>query len=382
VLWRVDKREGTNDTMRTFVYSLSIPKNDLYRQWIIYGKKPTWTESKDDKGNTCLPPSHAKILNRCLATRDYLLVNGAAGSGKTVLISHLIHELYTNGKRVLYSCHSNAHLDQMQTLLTLLEVPFYKVGKKPPFSSTNEVKAFLQKQMIFLTPLNTTRSVFLNKIPFDVCIVDESTQIPFPMALGVMMHAKSLLLFGDVRLQGPKDTLWSVLGKFHPEFIMELDTQYRNSPCIQDVINLYFGTKGTSSSTQVPTQIVFDTEWMNKISTSDISFCLTDSLENKEESLYKDYVNNCRSNWLLDLVWCTIKTDGRVPNYKRHRLKVLGDGEGCNHSFACSHVIGSLFRWRGCEHHPLMSDSCKTKDYIYWIRSLSCKMDAKMDANI
>lgn len=64
--------------------------------------------------------SHVNAINQCINVKDFVLLWGLPGTGKTTTIAAIIYILNKLGKRILITSHTNAAVDNI--LLKLIEV--------------------------------------------------------------------------------------------------------------------------------------------------------------------------------------------------------------------------------------------------------------------
>jgi DNA replication ATP-dependent helicase Dna2 len=159
---------------------------------------------------------------RCL---DYLLVQGMPGSGKTTAIAVLSKILCTLGKNVLISAHTNSAVDNIMRKCCSKNFPpgsLIRVGNRKGIAkdiqndgrvtklvnenvtSTKDLDGILLSRPIILgaTCLGVSSSSFgplfgRGRLQFDVCIIDEASQIPEPLILAPLLCCKSFILVGD-----------------------------------------------------------------------------------------------------------------------------------------------------------------------------------------
>jgi DNA replication ATP-dependent helicase Dna2 len=170
-----------------------------------------------------------------MSAKDYSLIQGLPGTGKTSTIAFVTRLLLAHGKRVLISSYTHAAVDNV--ILKLLEAGVAPVGTKTTLpalvrigqhsschekvqrclashiaiayefnecSTPNDLPSaeslnacISAARVVGVTALTVPRSPLLAKEYFDVVIVDEAGQISQPAILGALMAAKSFILVGD-----------------------------------------------------------------------------------------------------------------------------------------------------------------------------------------
>jgi len=166
-----------------------------------------------------------------LCAKDYSLVQGLPGTGKTSTIAFVARLLAAHGKRVLITSYTHAAVDNVMMKLiesgmaaTNRSAPLIRVGNKSSchpnvhsilastvatarerqaeggdeFPSPDSLSSVLSSaKIIGVSALTIPRSALLVGQHFDVVIVDEAGQICQPAILGALMAADSFVLVGD-----------------------------------------------------------------------------------------------------------------------------------------------------------------------------------------
>jgi DNA replication ATP-dependent helicase Dna2 len=82
------------------------------------------------RGGIGLNIDQSKAARKALAARDYLLISGKPGTGKTTAIVVLIHMLITSGKTVLVTAYTHSAVDNICLKLKERGIDFLRVGGK------------------------------------------------------------------------------------------------------------------------------------------------------------------------------------------------------------------------------------------------------------
>ncbi|KII71444.1 DNA replication ATP-dependent helicase/nuclease DNA2 [Thelohanellus kitauei] len=69
-------------------------------------------------------------IQHCINSRDYALLWGLPGTGKTTTIAAILYILNKLDKKVLITSHTNAAVDNILLKLIQLNVPFLRIGKQ------------------------------------------------------------------------------------------------------------------------------------------------------------------------------------------------------------------------------------------------------------
>lgn len=173
-----------------------------------------------------------------MCAKDYALIQGLPGTGKTSTIAFVVRLLAAHGKRILITSYTHAAVDNL--MLKLMESgvastsgnlppPLVRVGRKsachpsvhsilvPTIAAAKDVHrgdgngdcvhdlpspdslsdVISSAQIVGVSALTVPRSSLLIGQHFDIVIVDEAGQISQPAILGALMAADSFVLVGD-----------------------------------------------------------------------------------------------------------------------------------------------------------------------------------------
>ena len=176
---------------------------------------------------------------RALQMRDYLLVHGPPGTGKTSVIAEIVKRLRQQGRRVLLAAFTNQAVDNM--LLRLEREGFHDYlrlghersvaeGVRPhllqvisePQTDAGEPRADVEiRELLRRSPVvaSTTATWSSDKyapappdpcqggedalLQFDVALIDEAGQLTIPAILGALRFARRFILVGDEKQLPP-----------------------------------------------------------------------------------------------------------------------------------------------------------------------------------
>ncbi|CAH2986279.1 unnamed protein product [Chilo suppressalis] len=153
-----------------------------------------------------------RAVLRALAAKHYALLKGLPGTGKTQTISVLIQMLVGLKQRVLVTAHTHSAVD---TVLTRLpdSIRIMRLGAQSRVAAclvnrceqklaadcntTKELEQLYDSmEVVGVTCLGANHGM-LGRTTFDVCIVDESTQVLQCTVLRPLFAAKRFVLVGD-----------------------------------------------------------------------------------------------------------------------------------------------------------------------------------------
>ncbi|KAL9029589.1 MAG: hypothetical protein Q9196_002198 [Gyalolechia fulgens] len=262
--YRIDKDEFSNGmaTVRNNLISLmdnSVFGSQALRKLIVEKAAPTFRPraSKYSLGNSVSQDSlnvdQRNAVEKVLSAKDYALVLGMPGTGKTTTIAHLIRALTAEGKSVLLASYTHTAVDNILLKIRNDGIGVFRLGaltKVHPdvqdfadlagtqMKSIEEIKTAYSRSVVATTCLGINHAIFNQKI-FDYCIVDEASQITLPVCLGPIRMARTFILVGDhnqlpplvqnkeAQEGGLDVSLFKMLSDNHPASVVNLEHQYR-----------------------------------------------------------------------------------------------------------------------------------------------------------
>ncbi|EQC27044.1 hypothetical protein SDRG_15158 [Saprolegnia diclina VS20] len=283
-------------------------------------------------------PDQQRAIEKVLHAKDYALILGMPGTGKTSAITMCVRLLLHLGFSVLVTSYTHSAVDTLLLKLLEFNVPMLRVGSK------DQVHARLQPHLLSTVchPLRTTAAietvmvnatlvgctclgtnhVLFSKRRFDYCIVDEASQITQPVLLGALRCADTFCLVGDhyqlpplvtalkAKLGGLDVSLFKRLGEAHPSASVQLGYQYRMHPDIMllcnDLIYNHQLKCGETSAHIAPWELspLPLPHWLSHVLSPSVSvvFLDTDALGLHESRQSKGIVNPVEASAVLQVV--------------------------------------------------------------------------------
>uniref|UniRef100_N1R0U4 DNA replication ATP-dependent helicase/nuclease n=1 Tax=Aegilops tauschii TaxID=37682 RepID=N1R0U4_AEGTA len=164
-----------------------------------------------------------------LAAKDYALILGMPGTGKTYTMVHAVKSLLMRGESILLTSYTNSAIDNLLMKLKAEGVDFIRIGRHEAVHpdvranclSTTEVQSvdaiktrMEQVQVVGVTCLGVYHPLLAHK-KFDTCIMDEAGQITLPSF--------------EARESGMGISLFWRLSEAHPQAISALRCQLKIS---------------------------------------------------------------------------------------------------------------------------------------------------------
>nr|XP_012226451.1 PREDICTED: DNA replication ATP-dependent helicase/nuclease DNA2 [Linepithema humile] len=160
-----------------------------------------------------LNENQQRAVLKAVAAKEYVLIKGMPGTGKTRTLVALIELLLELGSSVLITAHTNSAVDNV--LLKLLErnIDFLRLGSKKQIhplltckseayaiascDSPESLEALYNSKRVVGATCYGAYHALIRRRSFDVCVVDESAQIMQPTVLRPLYSARKFVLVGD-----------------------------------------------------------------------------------------------------------------------------------------------------------------------------------------
>ncbi|XP_077570114.1 DNA replication ATP-dependent helicase/nuclease DNA2 isoform X1 [Stigmatopora nigra] len=206
-----------------------------------------------------------QAMKKVLLSKDYTLIVGMPGTGKTTTICNLVRVLHACGFSVLLTSYTHSAVDNILLKLKRFKLGFLRLGqgqkvhpdimpyteesiRKDGINSVSELEALYGKELVVGTTCLGIKHPIFSRRRFDFCIVDEASQISQPICLGPLFYADKFVLVGDhqqlppivqnheARSLGMDESLFKRL-ECHSEAVVHLNVQYRMNRQIMSLSN-------------------------------------------------------------------------------------------------------------------------------------------------
>ncbi|ELK09591.1 DNA2-like helicase [Pteropus alecto] len=281
-LSKLMKNTNTSQKLRDLIIDFREP------QFISYLSSVLPHDAKDAvacilKG---LNKPQRQAMKKVLLSKDYTLIVGMPGTGKTTTICTLVRILYACGFSVLLTSYTHSAVDNILLKLAKFKIGFLRLGhtqnvhpdiqkfteeeicKSKSIKSLALLEELYSSQLIVATTcMGINHPIFSRKV-FDFCIVDEASQISQPVCLGPLFFSRRFVLVGDhqqlpplvlnqeARALGMSESLFKRLEQ-NKNAVIQLTVQYRMNSKIMSLSNkLTYGGKLECGSDKVANAVI------------------------------------------------------------------------------------------------------------------------------
>jgi DNA replication ATP-dependent helicase Dna2 len=283
--WRVDHEESTASFRGLRANVVQLLLSPRLCRLLVDLVPPEFGVSD---GAPLLPSVHAMLneaqraaIERVRTARDYVLIHGMPGTGKSTTVAALLIQLIADGRSVLLAAHTHAAVDTVLVKLIEAGVSFMRLasnadsvhpavlpyvpdasagvedavadGASPsrfarPRTVAQLAELVESEPLVAVTCLGVHHPLLARR-RFDVCVVDEASQLTQPAIVGALLCADRFVLVGDhqqlppvvrnaeARLAGLDVSLFRVLSERYASATVELELEYRMNDDIVAVAN-------------------------------------------------------------------------------------------------------------------------------------------------
>ncbi len=235
----IDRYDNNSVHVRTLQNLLRWLQADPHLRSLASGTiQPQFDTTKNVLPRTDFNTEQNLAVERAMQMRDYLLIHGPPGTGKTSVIAEIVKRYCQQGQRVMLAAFTNQAVDNMLKRLDAEGLhEFMRLGSArnvdttiadrllkrlvgQSLKSVDSLEAFqdlLRSVQVVASTTATWSSDKFNPpisngagemkehapLQFDVAIIDEAGQLTVPAILGALRFAKRFILVGDEKQLPP-----------------------------------------------------------------------------------------------------------------------------------------------------------------------------------
>ncbi|XP_071490385.1 DNA replication ATP-dependent helicase/nuclease DNA2-like [Diadema antillarum] len=275
-MYRIDKDASYNSMAASLVNlaKLMMPEYTRLRNLVVDTHAPTSIQKPNlpskARGKVAavfkeLNEDQRAAVKAVLRSQDYTLIIGMPGTGKTTTIVALVRILVACDMSVLLTSYTHSAVDNVLLKLAEYDIDFLRLGAEhnvhpkvrrhldsrlmKKTSGVAQLAVEMEgKQVVASTALGMKHALF-TRHTFDVCIVDEASQISQLVCLGPLFSASKFVLVGDqcqlpplvqssrARNLGMDESLFQRLVSAHNSCAVKLSFQFRMNAEIMSLSN-------------------------------------------------------------------------------------------------------------------------------------------------
>ena len=175
------------------------------RRDLLLGQRLPAYDVRYEKAILAATNDFERITQKALAAKDYFLLVGPPGTGKTSMaLRSMVEAFLMQGKQILLMSYTNRAVDEICKMLTKAGADYIRIGSYATCSESyhthlmQEMMADCHLRQQVLQRLNSchiivgtvatlsARTVLFSVKSFDVALIDEATQILEPQLLGLL----------------------------------------------------------------------------------------------------------------------------------------------------------------------------------------------------
>ncbi|XP_060698286.1 DNA replication ATP-dependent helicase/nuclease DNA2 isoform X1 [Hemiscyllium ocellatum] len=286
-LSKLMEQSAVSDKLRELIIDLRPPQFIPFLSTVLPGKAKD-TVAKILQG---LNKPQKQAMKRVLLSKDYTLIMGMPGTGKTTTVCTLVRILHACGFSVLLTSYTHSAVDNILLKLARFKVGFLRLGRyqkvhpdiqkftdedicrRKSIQTLTELEDLYKSELVVATTCMGMKHPIFSQRRFDFCIVDEASQINQLICLGPLFAADRFVLVGDhqqlppivqssdARALGMDESLFKRLEQ-NFDAIVQLNVQYRMNSTIMSLSNkLIYEGKLVCGSEQIASATLQLPKW-------------------------------------------------------------------------------------------------------------------------
>lgn len=254
--------------------------------------------------------SQKTALTNAVNSTNFCIIQGPPGTGKTETIANIANCLIEQGKKVFVTAPTHTAINNCLNAISKRvndRRKVIKIGNKPQNKEIeNNLNINIKTSLAFSSYVGNSdynqNGIAIGATPysvcydatkklrnweFDVCIVDEASQLSIPLSLAAMSRSAKYIFVGDHKQLDPivpkgsdlemfSESIFSRLARFYPNNINLLNTSYRlNSSLIQIPNNLFYNDNLKASESTLIDNKQYECDFHSEIINNEAHILIT-----------------------------------------------------------------------------------------------------------
>ncbi|MBT8219392.1 MAG: AAA family ATPase [Bacteroidia bacterium] len=199
--------------------SAFLQRGDRSRRLLFTTEPPAKPGISPNLNPSGMTDEQARIFNKAIAAKDYFLIWGPPGTGKTSVMVKELTKYYLEHTpfNILLLAYTNRAVDEMCAAVESIsdQLPYIRIGSRYSTSPRyrdrlfnnmiretrrrSEVKKMIDDHRIFTATISSfsSKDELLRLKKFDIVIIDEASQVIEPQIVGILSKFKKFILIGD-----------------------------------------------------------------------------------------------------------------------------------------------------------------------------------------
>jgi DNA replication ATP-dependent helicase Dna2 len=241
---------------------------------------------------------------KAINASDFCIIQGPPGTGKTETIGYIAKHLIDSGLKVFITAPTHTAINNCLNAIASKvkdQNKVIKIGEKASNKEVQEnlfiakksrlpLRSYLSNSALSQKGIAIGSTAYslcypgskkLDGWKFDVCIVDEASQLSIPLSIAAMCRTGKYIFVGDHKQLDPiipkgsnnemfAESIFSRLARIYPREINLLNTSYRLNRSLVKIPNtLFYGNQLQSAATTVEDRLVYQCTYHSKILNGD-----------------------------------------------------------------------------------------------------------------
>ena len=263
-----DQILGRQSIINFFVYSSALQKRNLF-SYFLKGIQCKINKTPKNSKIFGLNREQEKAVLNSLRSKYFSVINGVKSSGKTHILSLIIHHFESSHKKVLITGPSDEAIDFLCSCL-VDSIDFVRVSTSyirnakirehsisqilAEHNDNHNIKSVLDKYHIFAASIDDCQHQYIISTQFDVLVVDDCENIKMQNILGPICLCKKFILCGNMYSIHIKNSIFHFINN---KLINNLAIQYTKISEIHNLENSLIYNYSSPTEINHPSKLLY-----------------------------------------------------------------------------------------------------------------------------